>query len=89
MCYVCSPKCDNCYPKVVVCPGCGFPCQLGMDACPECHETLSQEDKDRAVDDWKHGKRFLAKNGGEPPSFAVEMKKRMDMERERGRENTD
>ena len=81
MCYVCSPKCDNCYPKVVLCSKCGTPCQLGMSECLKCHHPISQEEKDAAIDEWKHGKRFLAKNGGKTPEFAIKMKEKMDRKR--------
>lgn len=83
MCYVCSPKCDNCYPKVVVCPECGTPCQLGMDICIKCHRPISQDEKDKAIDEWNHGKRFLAKNNGDTPEFAKRMKERLELQKKR------
>lgn len=81
MCYVCSPKCDNCFPKVVLCSKCQTACQLGMDECWKCHNPIAQAEKDAAVEEWKNGRRFLANNGGKTPEFVIRMKERMEKQK--------
>lgn len=58
MCYSCSANCDNCYPKMVACPECGFVNYLKQNACAQCGAMLDERTKQRARDLWGQGVRF-------------------------------
>ena len=51
-CYICSPVCDNCKPKFVVCLNCGMRTLLDLPVCPNCGNEITQEERDLAYADW-------------------------------------
>jgi hypothetical protein len=56
MCYGCRVTCDDCRPKFVNCPHCGWRCLLVFDRCARCGESISEEAKADAIDAWKASK---------------------------------
>lgn len=62
MCYTCSPLCDNCHPKFLVCPNCGHVCHLESKKCDACEwtfdETLGQEYTKKWEEGMRLGKRI-------------------------------
>lgn len=74
MCYTCSPSCDNCMPKMLLCPECGERNLLAYGECCSCGTELSQAEKDRAVKAWHAGKKFSLP---EPPPFVLEMRRKL------------
>lgn len=56
MCYGCRVTCDDCRPKFVNCPHCGWRCLLVFDRCARCGESISEETKADAIDAWKASK---------------------------------
>lgn len=56
-CYVCSPTCDNCRPKMVTCSKCGMMTLMDLPVCPRCKEPITEEDRNRAWEEWRsvHG----------------------------------
>lgn len=58
MCYSCSANCDNCYPKMVACPQCGFVNFLKQSTCVQCGAVLDERAKQKARDLWEQGVRF-------------------------------
>lgn len=58
MCYTCSPECDNCFAKFVVCPSCGHIEMLARNSCTQCGCPISQEAKEEARAAWASGTRF-------------------------------
>lgn len=72
MCYTCSPACDNCMPKMLLCPACGERNLLSYDECHKCHAALAQEEKDKAIAEWHAGRKFSQPS---PPPFALQMRR--------------
>lgn len=52
MCYGCRVTCDDCKPKFVHCPQCGWRNLLFLEKCVKCETTLTQEAKDEAIAQW-------------------------------------
>ena len=58
MCYSCSSNCDNCHPKMMKCPVCGYINYLKSAVCSNCGAFFEEKDRERARKLWKQGVRF-------------------------------
>ena len=53
MCMICTPACDMCRPKFVICPSCGKRANIMFPMCVFCKEPVTDAMKAQAQADWE------------------------------------
>ena len=51
-CWTCLPFCDNCKPKLYVCPDCGAKASFVFKKCLSCGRPMTPEDEENARREW-------------------------------------